>query len=243
MLDFFAKEIEAGENMKPTRTIASVAGVMFVLATIAALLAAAADPILTGTDYVSKICAKANSIRWDALLYIIAAFSSAGIAITLYPVLKGVSASLAIGSVVFRAIEAVFYMVAVICLLSLVSLSQRVISADAVERTSLLSVCNLLLTLREHATLLGVFSFNVGAFMYYYLFFQARLIPRWLSGWGIFAVVLMMVACVLALLGDHPITGYTFLVLPIALQEIVLAVWLMVKGFRMPTIESDPAGA
>jgi hypothetical protein len=229
--------------MKPTRAIAIISGVMFVLATIAALLAAAADPILTGTDYLSKIFASAGAIRWDAILYIIAAFTSAGIPITLYPVLKGVSPSLAIGSVVFRAIEAVFYMIAVICLLSLVTLSQQFIPAGAVERSSLLPVGNLLLNLREHATLLGVFSFNVGAFMYYYLFFQSRLIPRWLSGWGILAVILMMVACVLALLSDRPITGYTFLVLPIALQEIVLAVWLMVKGFRMPTIESDPAGA
>jgi hypothetical protein len=229
--------------MKPTRAIAIISGVMFVLATIAALLAASADPILTGTDYLSKISASANAIRWDAILYIIAAFTSVGIAITLYPVLKGVSTGLALGSVVFRAIEAVFYLVAVICLLSLVTLSQQFISAGAAERSSFLPVGNLLLNLREHATLLGVFSFNVGAFMYYYLFFQSRLVPRWLSGWGIIAVVLMMVACVLALLSDHAITGYTYLVLPIALQEIVLAVWLIVRGFSLPTTESDPTGA
>jgi hypothetical protein len=229
--------------MKPNRAIAVISGVMFVLATVAAILAAAADPILTGTDYLSKISASAGAIRWDAILYIIAALTSAGIAITLYPVLKRVSAGLALGSVVFRAIEAVFYLVAVIYLLSLVTLSQQFISAGAAEGSSLLPVGNLLLKLREHATLLGVFSFNVGAFMYYYLFFQSRLIPRWLSGWGIFAVTLMMVACVLALLSDRPITGYTFLVLPIALQEIVLAVWLIVRGFSTPTVESDPAGA
>jgi hypothetical protein len=229
--------------MKPTRAIAVVSGVIFVIATVAAILAATADPILAGTDYLSKISASADQIRWNALLYIIAAFTSAGIAIAMYPVLKGVSASLALGSVVFRAIEAVFYMVAVICLLSLVTLSQQFISGGAAERSSLLPVGNLLLNLREHATLSGVFSFNVGAFMYYYLFFQSRLIPRWLSGWGIFAVTLMMVACVLALFSDRPITGYTFLVLPIALQEIVLAVWLIVRGFSMPTIESDSAGA
>jgi hypothetical protein len=230
--------------MKPTRVIAAVSGAMFIIATIAAILAAAADPILTGTDYLSKISASAGQIRWDALLYIIAAFSSAGIAIALYPVLRGVNASLALGSVAFRAIEAVFYLVAVICLLSLLTLSQQFISAGAADHSSLLPVGNLLLNLREHATLLGVFSFNVGAFMYYYLFFQSRLVPRWLSVWGIFAVILMMVGCVLALLNDRPITGYTYLVLPIALQEIVLAVWLIARGFSKPsTVESGSAAA
>jgi hypothetical protein len=228
--------------MEPTRPIAVISGLIFIIATIAAILAAATDPILTGTDYLSKISASAGAIRWDAILYIIAAFTSAGIAIALYPVLKGVSPSLALGSVVFRAIEAVFYMVAVICLLSLVTLSQQFISAGAAERSSLLPFGNLLLNLREHATLLGVFSFNVGAFMYYYLFFQSRIIPRWLSGWGIFAVTLMVVACILALLSDRPITGYAILVVPIALQEIVLAVWLIARGFNLPTVESDPAG-
>jgi hypothetical protein len=229
--------------MKPTRSIAVVSGVLFIIATIAAIVAATADPILTGTDYLSKISASADQLKWDALLYIIAAFTSAGITIALYPVLKGVSASLSLGSVVFRAIEAVFYMIAVLCLLSLVTLNHQFISAGAAERSSLLPVGDLLLNLREHATLLGVFSFNVGAFMYYYLFFQSRLIPRWLSGWGIFAVILMMVACVLALFSGRPITGYTFLVLPVALQEIVLAVWLIVRGFNLPAIESDLAGA
>ena len=77
--------------------------------------------------------------------------------------------------------------------------------------------------------------------MYYYLFFQSRLIPRWLSGWGIVAIILMMSACVSALFSGNPVTGYTLLVLPIALQEMVLAVWLIVKGFTPPAIASESA--
>ena len=83
-----------------------------------------------------------------------------------------------------------------------------------------------------HSNLAAVFAFNVGALMYYAVFYRSQLVPRWLSGWGMAGVVLLMTACLLALFSDSPITGYTLLVLPIAVQELVLAVWLLVKGFR-----------
>jgi hypothetical protein len=153
--------------------------------------------------------------------------------------MKGSNTSLAFGSVVFRTIEAVFYMVAVVSLLSLLTLSRQFTIAGAADRFPLQAVGGFLLSLRGHATLLGVFAFCVGAFMYYYLFFQSRLIPRWLSGWGIVAIILMMTACVLSFFSGNPITGYTLLVIPIALQEMVLAVWLIVKGFSPAAIVSQ----
>jgi|WetSurMetagenome_2_1015567.scaffolds.fasta_scaffold287448_2 hypothetical protein len=234
-------------EMNPTRKIAIITGVIFIIATVAALLAAGVDPILAGTDYLSKVSAHASQVAADAFLYLIAAFTSVGIAIALYPVLKERNAGLAIGSVVFRTVEAVFYMVAVVSLLSVLTLSQQLSSAGAADGTSLQAIGAVLLSLREHASLAAVFAFSLGACMYYTVFFQSRLVPRWLSGWGVIATLLMLTACVLSLFSDNPITGYTLLVLPIALQEMVLAVWLIAKGFSPSAIASgsaktDPGG-
>jgi hypothetical protein len=123
-------------------------------------------------------------------------------------------------------------MVGLVCLLSLLTTGQQVTSALAADGASLQVIGDSLVSLRDHAGLVAVFAFCLGAFMYYYLFFQSRLIPRWLSGFGIVAIILMMAACVLALFSGNRITSYIPLAFPIFLQEMVLAVWLIVKGFN-----------
>jgi len=198
-----------------TRRTSITTGALLIAATAAALAASALEPAPPGTEHLAAA----------ALLYLIAAGTSVGIAIALYPLLKNVNGALALGSVVFRTIEAVFYTVAVVSLLSLGSLGRQPAGVPAS------AIAESLRSLRDHATLVAVFAFCLGALMYYGLFYRSRLVPRWLSGWGLAAVLLMLTACLLALFGDHPVTGYTPLILPIAVQELVLAGWLLVKGF------------
>jgi hypothetical protein len=224
--------------MNSTRKIAVITGVIFIIATVASLVAAALTPGLTGTDYLTRFSAHTNQVAAGALLYLVSAFASAGIAIAMYPVMKRSNAGLALGSVVFRALEAVFYLVGVVSLLSLLTLGQQFTTAGAAERTSLQAIGDLLVSVHGYAALVGVFAFCLGAFMYYYLFFQSWLIPRWLSGFGIVAIILLMAACVLALFSGNLITSYIPLAFPIFLQEMVLAVWLIVKGFNPSPIAS-----
>jgi hypothetical protein len=122
-------------------------------------------------------------------------------------------------------------MLGVVCLLSLLALSHQFTTAGVAEQTSLQAIGDALVSVRGHASLVGVFAFSLGGFLYYLLFYQSRLIPRWLAGWGIVAVILMLAACVLALFSGNPVTGYIPLALPLFLQEMVLAVWLIVRGF------------
>jgi len=87
----------------------------------------------------------------------------------------------------------------------------------------------------------SLLAFSLGALMYYYIFYQTRLVPRWLSGWGLVAAALCMVAGVLvmfSLIGPLS-TPQVVLALPIAVQEMVLAVWLIVKGFNPSVVASE----
>jgi hypothetical protein len=233
--------IEGDKQIDRGRTNAVITGILFIVATVAALAAAALQPALSGADYLTGVAANASQVAGAVLLYLIAAFTSVGIAISLYPVLAKWNTGVALGSVVFRTIEAVMYIAAIVSLLSLLTLSQHIANAGAADLASLQAIGDSLRSVRDHATLAGVIAFSLGAFMYYYLFFQSRLIPRWLASWGIIASVLMLAACLLALFSDSPVTGYTLLILPIAVQEMVLAVWLIVKGFNSSAIASASA--
>ena len=228
--------------MNTNRKTAVITGVVFIIATfMGPILATPLLPDLTGTDYLARVSAHPNQVAAGVLLSIIAYLACAGIPVVMYPVLRKWNAGLALGSVIFRTIETAFYMVALVGLMSLVTLSQQFRTAGDADSTSLLAIGNLLVSVRDHAALLAVFAFCLGAFMYYCLFFQSRLIPRWLSGFGIFAIILMMTACVLALFSGNRITSYIPLAAPIAVQEMVLAVWLIVKGFNPSAIASLPA--
>lgn len=222
----------------PFRKIAVITGVIFIIATVTHFLATSLMPALTGTDYLIQFSAHANQVAAGALLYLIAHLACAGIAVVMYPVLKKWNAGLALGSVVFRTIETAFYMVGLVCLLSLLTTGQQFTSALAADRASLQAIGGSLVSVKDHAGLLAVFAFCLGAFMYYYLFFQSRLIPRWLSGLGIVAIILMMAACVLALFSGNRITSYIPLAFPVFLQEMVLAVWLIAKGFNPSAVAS-----
>ena len=217
--------------MNTSRRTSIATGALFNLATIAALAAASVIPSLAGTDYVTAVADQPGRLAAAALLYLIAAGSSVGIAIALYPLLKQVNTTLALGSVVFRTIEAVFYTAAVVSLLSIMPLGQQLATAPADNRAAIQMMADSLLSMREHSTTVAAFALTVGALMYYTLFYRARLVPRWLSGWGIAATLLMMTACLLSLFSNSPVTGYIFLFLPLLVQEMVLAGWLLVKGF------------
>jgi hypothetical protein len=216
------------------KTTARVAGVLFIVATVADLLSIAFLGSLDGSDYLTKISQHEGMVSAGVLLLFIAAFACAGIAMSLYPVLKRYREGLAIGSVGFRIIEGMLYAVGAVTVLLLVTLSQEFVKAAAPDSSSFETLGTLLKAVRDWAGLAGILAFYTAALMYYSIFFGSRLIPRWLSVWGIAGVLLGIVAAVLILF--HVVgsmsTVQIVLNVPIGVQEMVLAVWLIVKGFR-----------
>jgi hypothetical protein len=218
--------------MDLSRRAAVSAGVLFIIATVTDVVGTQlSTPIVSGSDYLTKMPANANQISAGALLEFIAAGSCAGIAIALFPILRKWSMSLALGSVVFRAIEAAMYAVAAGTLLSLLAVSQKFTGSGLVNRSTFQTLGDAFLAVRQQTTFAGVLAFSVGALLYYYVFYRSQLIPRWPSGWGFAAILLLMASCMLALFNHTALTTYTVLALPIAVQEMVLALWLIVRGF------------
>ena len=229
--------------MNTHRKTAIIVGVLFIIATVASLLSTSfTDSILGAPDLIIKISANQNRVIVGVLFQFIAAATSAGIAISLYPILRKYNEALALGSVGFRLIEAVFYTVAALGLLSLLSLSQEYVKAGGPPNPYFQTLGTLMLAARNWANFVfGVLSFCLGALMYYYVFYQSKLIPRWLSGWGVIGIAMLLSMALLIMFGKEPSGTTLLLALPIALQEMVLAVWLIVKGFNPSAIASGAA--
>ncbi len=231
--------------MNTNRTIARTVGILFIVATV--LYApgnALSKPIIGAPDYLISLSANASTVVVGALLEMIAAFACAGIAIGLYPVLRRHNEALSLGAVGFRLIEAVFYIVAAVGLLSLLTLSQEYVQAGgASAAASFQTAGTLLLAVRKWAGESSMIAFALGALSYYYVFYQSGLIPRWLSGWGALGAALTLSAALLTIFGQITPMSTVFVVLnlPIGLQEMVLAVWLIVKGFSSSAIAAQPA--
>jgi hypothetical protein len=175
-----------------------------------------------------------------ALFQLLAAFTSAAIAVALYPVLRQHAAGMALGAVAFRLIEGVFYALSAVSILILISLSGQLTAGASAHAPAYL-----VRDLRDSAGCVGVLAFYTGATLYYLIFYRSRLIPRWLSAWGLAGVVLGLAAGLLVLFRSVAPLSSTQVVLnlPIAVQEMVLAVWLIVKGFSPKAKPRAPAPA
>ena len=223
--------------MNTNRRTAIIAGVLFIIATAASLLGSGLTGSIVGApNYLVQIAANKNLVVLGALLTFVAAAGSAGIAVSLYPVLRKHNEGLALGAVGFRLIEAVLYIVSALGLLSLLSLGQEYAVAGSQAAPTLQVLGTLLLAVRSWAGFVfGVISFCLGAAMYYYVLYRTRLIPRWLSAWGLAGLALVFSMALLIAFGERP-SGpsglLALLAVPIALQEMVFAVWLIVKGFN-----------
>jgi len=228
--------------MNTYRKTAIIVGVLFLLGFAGVFGPVIVKPILDDPSYLIKIFENKNQVMVGALFQLIMAFACAGIAIGLYPILKKHNESLALGAVGFRIIENVFQIVAALGLLSLLTLSQESAKADALAASAFQTVGALLLAVRFWAGLvLAHFGFGLGALMYYYVFYQSKLIPRWLSGWGLIAITLHLVGVFLTMftqIDPFSTTPTLLLSMPIGLQELTLAVWLIVKGFNPSAIAS-----
>ncbi|MCJ7520126.1 MAG: DUF4386 domain-containing protein [Anaerolineaceae bacterium] len=230
--------------MKTNRKTAIIVGVSFILGFAGVFMAVFVKPILDDPNLLIKVTENKNLVLMGALSMLIMAFACAGISIWLYPVLSKHNKYLALGAVGFRIIENVFQIVATLGLLSLLTLGQEALKADALAAPAFQTVGTLLLAVRFWASQVAGIAFGLGALMYYYVFFQSKLIPRWLSGWGLIAITLHLVAIFFALFGQiDAFSGSPILLLsaPIFFQELTLAVWLIVKGFNPSAIESRAA--
>ena len=218
-------------GMGADRKAAVWIGVLYIIGTVGLVLSAAVtDGVLSGPDYLAKVAAQPNQLAIGALFVLLAGFSLALVPVVFWPIGKRYNETLAMGYVVFRGgQELVMYIATALGWLLLTALSTQ---PDAAAQAGFVRTIETV----AWGQLLAI-PFVLGALMFYVLLYQSRLVPRWLSVWGLLGAGLYIVAPIASMFGN----SLDVLMFPLAVQEMVMAVWLIAKGFNRSAIASERA--
>lgn len=230
--------------MNTYRTNAVVAGALYITGTVAGIMSLVlSQPLHDPGGPLAGAAANATQVTVAALCALLMALSLAMVPVVLYPALRRHSEVLALGYVVFRgALETVAVLVSVIAWVLSVELGRLSVLAGAAGSTGYEATGTLLLAAGDLGRLTSI-VFCMGAAMFYALLYQSRLVPRWIPVWGLAALVPYLAADILGLFAllDPQSSTAVVLHLPLALQEMVLAVWLIAKGFNSVAIARGTA--
>jgi hypothetical protein len=219
--------------MKSNKNVARVVGVLFIIGTVAGILSVGLTASMLGArDYLTQVSANGIQMTLGAICVLIMGFSLAMVPVVMYPIFKKQNEALALGYVVFRGgLETVTYIALVVSWLLLITLSQHYVAAGASDGSFFQTSGALL---QEAGNWIGdnlTIIFSLGALMLYWLLYQSKLVPRWLSIWGLIVAVLYLASGLLALI--NPLSTIPSpMQFPMFLQEMVMAIWLIVKGFN-----------
>jgi hypothetical protein len=223
-------------KMKRNRKTAAVAGVFFVIATAAAITGLYLyNPILHNPDFIVGNTQYQIQIRWGAFFEILTAFSVMGTAITLFPVLRKYNEGMAISTVAFRLLEATIIMIGIMSLLTILSLNQQYITGIDKNMNNYILHGRMLVALHDWTFLFGPnIALGPSTLITSYLLYKSQLVPRSISVLGIVAGPLISISGILVMFGTYQqISIFGVLSsLPVFTYEIVLAGWLLVKGFK-----------
>jgi hypothetical protein len=236
--------------MNTYRKNAVLAGVLYFMGTIFGVLGAtiggevltsliSGNP-LASVDILSLVAVNSSQLTWGAFLTFMMGISLVAMTVFLYPVMRKASRELAMGMVLFRgALEGIFYFLTTLSILTLVAVGNQYIAtgADSVVLQTMGKVLYQFETLKAPVSSI---IFLIGATCIYLTFYRTRLIPRWISVWGFIAVVTSMVSALMNFFHMDPGIGF-YLEMVMFPQELVMAVWMIVKGFNPSAMAALPA--
>ncbi|MHA2028776.1 MAG: DUF4386 domain-containing protein [Candidatus Kariarchaeaceae archaeon] len=226
--------------MDSNRKIAMVVGILFIIGSVfPAISLTILDPILDDSEYLTEISENENQVVLAVIFQVIMGVVLIAISIVMYPILRQHDEKLAIGYFIARTVEVVLLTINLIAILAVFSLSEDFANTEGQNLSEFTVIGDTLLAIREWSWLLGVnIAFAISALLLNYSFYKSKIIPRWISVWGLIGGTLIFMLGIWGIFGNdidsNPAVALNW---PIGINEMVLAVWLIVKGFNSSAID------
>ena len=225
--------------MDSNRKTAIIVGVLFITSLVSSMLSGVFSGSINDPDYLNAVSANENQVLIGVLFQLILTASVVAIPIMMFPIFRKYNERLALGYVVARIFEGFFDIVIAMSMLLLLTLSREFVAAGAPLAPYFQTSGALLHGVYDWSSIVENFPYCLGALIFYYLLYQSKLIPRWLSGWGLLGAALFLATAPFRMFDLLP-PSTVALAVPLILNELVLAIWLIVKGFNTSAIISEP---
>lgn len=232
--------------MKTYRVNAFMAGALYFLGTVFGIISAvfcgdlftstASASFMDSETLMKYVVVHANAVTIGTFFVLLMGISLTAMTFFLYPIFKKDSEELAMGMVIFRgAFEGVGYMIAALGFIVLVIISNAY-SVPGSETVVLQTFGMVVYQFQDAFAPVFSMLFLIGATCLYFSFYRTKLIPRWLAVWGLVGVVPYFIYAVLHFF--HLDQGFgVYLQMVLAPQEIVMGLWLVIKGFDRSAID------
>jgi hypothetical protein len=188
-------------------------------------------PVMTSpTGFLANAAGRALQVRLAVLLSLANGALTLGIAIAAWPVLRRCSEAMALW---FLALGVVGFSVLAqenISVLNMLSLSEEYAKASAPQEL-FQTMALVVRSARTWAHYTNLLVAGAALLVFYGVLLRFLLVPRALSSFGLAAVVLEIAAVAMPLLGYRMVL---LLIMPLGISHLLLAFWLMAKGFQDP---------
>jgi len=217
-----------------------IAGALIILGIASGILSIVSS--VESESFLNEVYPNKNKVLIGAIFQFLLVPIYIGFSLVLYPVLKKYNKTLSIGFIGFRIMAGVFQLLGIILLPIFILLSQNFLDQTNTDLMIYETLGEILKLFRDLTNHLGVIlATGLGNLLLYYILFKSKLVPAWLSIWGILGNTLIMLASFLLLFKLIEVVSieYGIMTIPLVLQEVVLAIWLISNGLKSTVITQN----
>jgi len=237
MQNYISNIYNGNSVARKDRTNAILTGIFFIAASTTAIIGLLLyNPLLATPDYLTAGAANSSQIVLGAVFEMLLVASNIGTAIMLFPYLRKFNERLGLGYLCFRFLESVVILIGIVSVLALLTLSKSFTGNPEADIAFFTSAGISLKAIHDWTFILGPnFLLGINTFIYSYTFYKTGLVPKKLATMGITGAVLIFFTAFIKMFGivEEFSTVVIILSLPVALYEMILAGWLIVKGLNL----------
>ncbi len=224
--------------MISNKRIGRILGVLFLLQFIIGILINQflLGPIVFAPDFLTEVTANYTQVVLSVLIGLTGSAISIGVAVLVLPIFKQHNSGVAFWYLGFSIIGFAMGLIDNTNVLSILALSQEYVKAGATDINSFEDLGTLLYGTRWWTHYLDMLVAIFALPVFYYVLYVLKLIPRFISVWGGIGVLLMLTAILLTIFEQGAHGTEMMLLVPLGLNRLFLAIWLMIKGFNSSQI-------